>query len=104
MDGYIKHIGLCNFDTKRTDEICTVLGPGAIVSNQVQVRNSRSDLATRLIVSDSFQSLTHVHSMEWATCARSMDSNFLLMARWSVYHYILCFRIIQLITVRKFSN
>ncbi|KAL9710813.1 hypothetical protein Ac2012v2_006351 [Leucoagaricus gongylophorus] len=36
MDGYITHIGLCNFDTKRTDEICTVLGPGAIVSNQVQ--------------------------------------------------------------------
>lgn len=35
-DGYISNIGLCNFDTRRTDEICTVLGPGAIVSNQVQ--------------------------------------------------------------------
>ncbi|KAJ3576053.1 hypothetical protein NP233_g682 [Leucocoprinus birnbaumii] len=33
--GYISNIGLCNFDTKRTDEICTILGPGAIVSNQV---------------------------------------------------------------------
>ncbi|KAF5353252.1 hypothetical protein D9756_007775 [Leucocoprinus leucothites] len=42
-DGYISNIGLCNFDTRRTDEICTVLGPGAIVSNQVQVRNSNSD-------------------------------------------------------------
>ncbi|KXN89078.1 Protein tas [Leucoagaricus sp. SymC.cos] len=35
-EGYIAYIGLCNFDTKRTDEICTLLGPGAIVSNQVQ--------------------------------------------------------------------
>ncbi|KAJ8469862.1 hypothetical protein ONZ51_g8715 [Trametes cubensis] len=34
--GKIRSIGLCNFDTRRTDEICTVLGPGAIVSNQVQ--------------------------------------------------------------------
>ena len=39
--GKIRSIGLCNFDTRRTDEICTVLGPGAIVSNQVQV--SRRD-------------------------------------------------------------
>ncbi|TFK32755.1 NADP-dependent oxidoreductase domain-containing protein [Crucibulum laeve] len=36
MEGLISAIGLCNFDTIRTDEICTQLGPGAIVSNQVQ--------------------------------------------------------------------
>ena len=36
-EGLIKTIGLCNFDSIRSDEICTVLGPGAIVSNQVQV-------------------------------------------------------------------
>ncbi|KAF8879769.1 NADP-dependent oxidoreductase domain-containing protein [Gymnopilus junonius] len=36
MEGVIAAIGLCNFDTIRTDEICTELGPGAIVSNQVQ--------------------------------------------------------------------
>jgi len=36
-EGRITAIGLCNFDTIRADEICTTLGPGAIVSNQVQV-------------------------------------------------------------------
>lgn len=36
-EGKIVTIGLCNFDAIRTDEICTELGPGAIVSNQVQV-------------------------------------------------------------------
>ncbi|PPQ97320.1 hypothetical protein CVT26_006638 [Gymnopilus dilepis] len=35
-EGLISAIGLCNFDAIRTDEICTVLGPGVIVSNQVQ--------------------------------------------------------------------
>ncbi|KAK7443987.1 hypothetical protein VKT23_015384 [Stygiomarasmius scandens] len=35
-DGLITTIGLCNFDAIRTDEICTQLGPGVIVSNQVQ--------------------------------------------------------------------
>lgn len=35
-EGLITTIGLCNFDTIRTDEICTQLGPGAIVSNQIQ--------------------------------------------------------------------
>ena len=40
MEGAISAIGLCNFDTIRTDEICTQLGPGAIVSNQVQVEFS----------------------------------------------------------------
>jgi aryl-alcohol dehydrogenase-like predicted oxidoreductase len=35
-EGLITSIGLCNVDTIRTDEICTQLGPGAIVSNQVQ--------------------------------------------------------------------
>ncbi|KAI0365845.1 Aldo/keto reductase [Pilatotrama ljubarskyi] len=33
--GRIRNIGLCNFDTRRTDEVCTVLGPGSIVSNQI---------------------------------------------------------------------
>jgi aryl-alcohol dehydrogenase-like predicted oxidoreductase len=37
--GHIRAIGLCNFDTIHTDEICTQLGPGVIVSNQVQVRS-----------------------------------------------------------------
>ncbi|THU85881.1 Aldo/keto reductase [Dendrothele bispora CBS 962.96] len=35
-EGLITSIGLCNFDAIRTDEICTQLGPNAIVSNQVQ--------------------------------------------------------------------
>lgn len=38
-EGKIINIGLCNFDTIRTDEICTSLGPGSIVSNQIQVRS-----------------------------------------------------------------
>lgn len=41
-EGLIKAIGLCNFDAIRTDEICTQLGPGSIVSNQVQVHGSSS--------------------------------------------------------------
>lgn len=36
-DGHIRALGLVNFDAVRTDEICTQLGPGSIVSNQVQV-------------------------------------------------------------------
>ncbi|KAK7692910.1 hypothetical protein QCA50_004548 [Cerrena zonata] len=35
-EGKISAIGLCNFDSARTDEICQELGPGAIVCNQVQ--------------------------------------------------------------------
>ncbi|KAK7024718.1 Aldo/keto reductase [Favolaschia claudopus] len=35
-EGLISAIGLCNFDTIRTDEICTQLGPGVVVSNQIQ--------------------------------------------------------------------
>ncbi|KAI0319410.1 Aldo/keto reductase [Amylostereum chailletii] len=35
-EGVIANIGLCNFDTVRTDEICTELGPDVIVTNQVQ--------------------------------------------------------------------
>ncbi|KAG6332620.1 hypothetical protein ID866_6473 [Astraeus odoratus] len=35
-EGLISAVGLCNFDAVRTDEICTQLGPGFIVSNQVQ--------------------------------------------------------------------
>ena len=37
-EGLISAVGLCNFDAIRTDEICTQLGPGFIVSNQVQVK------------------------------------------------------------------
>lgn len=36
-EGQIADVGLCNFDTIHTDEICTQLGPNFIVSNQVQV-------------------------------------------------------------------
>jgi len=35
-EGKIAAVGLVNFDAIRTDEICTQLGPGFIVSNQVQ--------------------------------------------------------------------
>ncbi|KAJ7511030.1 NADP-dependent oxidoreductase domain-containing protein [Mycena galericulata] len=35
QDGLISALGLCNFDTLRTDEICTRF-PGVVVSNQVQ--------------------------------------------------------------------
>ncbi|KAK0479102.1 aldo/keto reductase [Armillaria luteobubalina] len=35
-NGLIAAIGLCNFDAVHTDEICTQLGRGVIVSNQVQ--------------------------------------------------------------------
>ena len=35
--GKIRNLGLCNFDTKRTEEICVALNPGDIVSNQVAV-------------------------------------------------------------------
>ncbi|KAJ3008290.1 hypothetical protein NUW54_g3211 [Trametes sanguinea] len=34
--GKVRSIGLCDFDTRRTDEICTVLGQGSIASNAVQ--------------------------------------------------------------------
>lgn len=37
-EGLISAVGICNFDAVRTDEICTQLGPGFIVSNQVPVR------------------------------------------------------------------
>lgn len=37
-EGLISALGLCNFDAIRMDEVCTTLGPGSIVSNQVQVR------------------------------------------------------------------
>jgi hypothetical protein len=39
-EGLISAVGLVNFDTIRTDEICTQLGHGAIVSNQVQVHQA----------------------------------------------------------------
>ncbi|KAI0753818.1 Aldo/keto reductase [Fomes fomentarius] len=34
--GSLRNLGLCNFDTRRTEEICVTFGPGCIVSNQVQ--------------------------------------------------------------------
>jgi diketogulonate reductase-like aldo/keto reductase len=37
-EGVIGAMGLVNFDTIRTDAICTSLGREAIVSNQVQAR------------------------------------------------------------------
>lgn len=37
-EGCISALGLCNFDSIRTDEICTELGHGVISTNQVQVR------------------------------------------------------------------
>jgi hypothetical protein len=40
-EGLISTLGLCNFDSIRADEICTDLGKGVIVSNQVQVRYNR---------------------------------------------------------------
>ncbi|OBZ68355.1 General stress protein 69 [Grifola frondosa] len=36
-EGKFAALGLCNFDSMRMDEICNELGPGSIVSNQVQV-------------------------------------------------------------------
>jgi len=35
-EGTIKNIGLVNFDSIRTDEICTQLGPNSIATHQVQ--------------------------------------------------------------------
>ncbi|KAF8701556.1 Aldo kereductase, partial [Rhizoctonia solani] len=35
-EGLITTLGLCNMDCQRTEEICTALGSGVIVSNQVQ--------------------------------------------------------------------
>ncbi|KAJ1301820.1 hypothetical protein OPQ81_009048 [Rhizoctonia solani] len=35
-EGLITALGLCNMDCQRTEEICTALGPGVIMSNQVQ--------------------------------------------------------------------
>ncbi|TFK98847.1 NADP-dependent oxidoreductase domain-containing protein [Pterulicium gracile] len=35
-EGLITSVGLCNFDSVRTDEICAQLGPDFIVTNQVQ--------------------------------------------------------------------
>ena len=48
-DGLITALGLVNFDAVRTDEICTQLGPGAMVSNQVQVRPRISRVLTRAL-------------------------------------------------------
>ena len=35
--GKIRNLGLCNFDTARTEEICVTFGRDCIVSNQVEV-------------------------------------------------------------------
>ena len=44
--GNIRNLGLCNFDTKRTEEVCVELGHGYIVSNQVAV----SVMQNRIVV------------------------------------------------------
>ena len=54
-NGLIASIGLCNFDSIRTDEICTKLGPGVITTNQVQVcltilANLNSDINLAVVV------------------------------------------------------
>ena len=88
MEGVISAIGLCNFDTIRTDEICTQLGPGAIVSNQVQVRivftflisadlSFSFHLATR-----SSQSLTIVHFTVCPMSARDTAWSYWPMGLW----------------------
>ena len=46
-EGLISALGLCNFDTIRVDEICTILGPRSIVSNQIQVRQTGPVLPRR---------------------------------------------------------
>lgn len=61
-EGYIANIGLCNFDTKRTDEICTLLGPGAIVSNQVQVREELRFRSSHNYVTDCSQQFSIIDS------------------------------------------
>jgi len=60
-EGYIAAIGLCNFDSIRTDEICTQLGPGVIVSNQVQVRLSRPFFSCYLWVLALIADLVYIH-------------------------------------------
>jgi hypothetical protein len=52
-DGHINALGLVNFDAVRTDEICTQLGPGSIVSNQVQVCSLASNKSPLLPLSPS---------------------------------------------------
>jgi len=64
-EGLIRAVGLCNFDTIRTDEICAQLGPGFIVSNQVQVRFSKSMFRLVFSPSSSFPWSIHVPCMEW---------------------------------------
>ena len=48
-EGTIRALGLCNFDSIRTDEICAQLGRGVIVSNQIQVTSLRTDPSSRRI-------------------------------------------------------
>jgi diketogulonate reductase-like aldo/keto reductase len=43
-EGLIAAIGLCNFDSLRTEEICTQF-PGVVVSNQVQVQFLCADIS-----------------------------------------------------------
>lgn len=86
-EGVIKAIGLCNFDSIRTDEICTHLGTGAIVSNQVQVRNRATpfrfiNMFTFVSIPCSFLSLILDPCTEWVMFVRSMELNFLHMGPW----------------------
>ena len=90
-EGLITTLGIVNFDAVRTDEICTQLGPGAIVSNQVQVctriylsrvsKNMRANTRP----SQSSHSLTHARSTVWQMSARSTTSSCSLMAHLYIY-------------------
>ena len=65
-EGLISAIGLCNFDTIRVDEICTLLGPGVVCTNQVQVSlsNPRDSCTCRTFM--TFDMFTTVFA-DWHT-------------------------------------
>jgi Aldo/keto reductase family len=83
-EGHISAIGLCNFDTIHTDEICTQLGPGVVVSNQVQVclYHLFSCEPTTQRRYCSSPSLTLGHFMACPTCASVTDSSYSRMGLW----------------------
>ena len=61
-EGLITALGLCNFDAKRMDEICTILGPRSIVSNQIQVRLDRASFLPPFFKSQSGAAITRYHA------------------------------------------
>lgn len=75
QNGFIMSIGLCNFDSIRTDEICTSLGPGIITTNQVQVSPRNLERWPVLILEPffhSFPSLTYAHFTQWQAYVKNM--------------------------------